>query len=430
MPIDVLMPQLSPTMTEGRLAGWLKKEGDKVATGDIIAEVETDKATMEVEATEDGIIHTIIGEVGADITVGAPIAVLAEEGEDVPKDYKPTSQAAPTPAEEEKPAEAKTPAPTPTPQPAPAAPQPVPAAPVSQPISAPQPSATGRIIASPLAKKLASKLGVNLATLHGTGPGGRIVKKDVETGPVAATGAGPIMRQEDVLEKHSPMRKAIAARLTSSKQYTPHFYVQADVQMDSLLEIRQQINSTAPKNGDVPAYKVTVNDFVVKACAMALAKHPAANAGWTEENMLHYGNVDMSVAVAIEGGLITPIVRNADQKSVVAISGEVKQLAAAAKAGKLKPEQYEGGSFSISNMGMYGVDAFSAIINPPQAAILACGAAKPKAVADEEGNIYSAQVMTITLSVDHRVIDGALAAELMETIRTTLENPASMLVSL
>lgn len=425
MPIDITMPQLSPTMTEGRLAGWLKKEGDRIAAGDIIAEVETDKATMEVEATDDGVLHKILEQPGNDIQVGAPIAIMAADGEKVAADYKPTSTAKPM-AEEAAP-EAPTqetsqsePVPTPAPQPV-AAPMPAAAA---SPAPAVASNANGtRTKASPLAKRLAAQLGVSLSNIVGSGPHGRVVKKDVENAPTFGGGARDIVRKGDVAEKLSPMRKAIAGRLTASKQHVPHFYLTADVRMDAVLEARKQLNTYA--DGQV---KLTVNDFILKASAAALAKYPAANAAWGGDQLITYGNVDIAVAVAIDGGLITPILTNADQKGIVQLSKEMKDLAAQAKAGKLKPEQYEGGSFSVSNLGMYGVKEFSAIINPPQAAILACGASNVQPVVGEDGQLTSASVMSMTLSVDHRVIDGALGAELLASIKQHLEQPVTLLL--
>lgn len=440
MPIDVLMPQLSPTMTEGRLANWLKAEGDSISAGDVIAEVETDKATMEVEAAEDGILHKIFEQPGKDIQVGAPIAVLKEEGEDVPADYQPQGQnqpaAEPAPDTPTEPTPEETPATA-----APAQPQanlaPQPAKPAintqasasSTPATpAPRASADGHIAASPLARRMAATKGVNLAGLQGSGPKGRIVARDVEKARpgIGAGAAQTIQRQTDAVEKLSPMRKAIAQRLTASKQHVPHFYLNTQVHMDSLLDTRQQVNNLLKEQQTDG--KVSVNDCIIKACALALAQYPAANAAWNEDSVVLFGNVDVSVAVAIDGGLITPIVQNADQKSLVSISQEVKQLAKDARSGKLKPEQYEGGSFSLSNLGMYGVDSFSAIINPPQAAILACGKSVPTPVADEQGHMAVAQVMTMTLSVDHRVIDGALGAELLAAIKQNLEQPARLLV--
>lgn len=423
MPIDVLMPQLSPTMTEGRLAKWTKKEGDKISAGDVIAEVETDKATMEVEASDDGILHMIVGEVGADLAVGTPIAVLRGKDEKVAADYKPKSKAAAPAAAV---AEAT---------PVGAASAPVVSAPVVQQAVMPKINTTGavasaghvaaageRVKASPLARRMASQRGVDLSGVAGTGPHGRIVSDDVMKTQVGG-GSRAIVRHADQVQKLSPMRKAIAGRLTASKQTVPHFYLTASVRMDRLMDMRMQMNAfLEPKK-----IKLSVNDFIVKACAMALADHPAANAAWNGDSVVVFGNVDISVAVAIEGGLITPIVANADQKSLAKISAEVKQLAADARAGKLKPEQYEGGSFSLSNLGMYGVEEFSAIINPPQAAILACGATS-ETVLVEDGEMFPAQVMKMTLSVDHRVIDGALGAELLSGIKEYLESPVALVM--
>jgi len=426
MPIDILMPQLSPTMTEGRLAKWNVKVGDKISAGDIIAEVETDKATMEVETADDGILHAILQDAGSDISVGAPIGILAVGGEKVAKDYTPTSQAAaPEKAEE---AATATPAPAApaTAAPMPAAPQPTlapkPAAPIAA--AAPAQNTNGHVKASPLARKIAADKGAVLTAIQGTGPNGRITKSDVNNAPTGgALGHRTPTRYGDTSSKNAPMRKAIASRLTAAKQHVPHFYLVADVQMDALLTTRQQLNTHG--NG---SYKLTVNDFIVKACANALRANPAANAAWTDDATINFGNVDISIAVAIEGGLITPILTSADQKGLVQISQEVKGLAAAAKAGALKPDQYEGGSFSISNLGMYGTKQFSAIINPPQGAILAVGAAEKRPVVNANGDLEVASVMTITLSVDHRVIDGALGAELLASIKQNLEQPATLLL--
>ncbi|RYG58446.1 MAG: pyruvate dehydrogenase complex dihydrolipoamide acetyltransferase [Alphaproteobacteria bacterium] len=433
MPIDVLMPQLSPTMTEGRLARWVKAEGDKISAGDVLAEVETDKATMEVEASDDGILHKIVGEIGTDLPVGSPIAVLRGKDESVSADYQPKSKA--------KVAEA------------------APAAAADGTASVVEPASTHkhenvqhvatvstgilpkintsgapanarvadageRVKASPLAKRMAKDKGVDLTGVAGTGPHGRVVAEDVLKAPVGGFGGSrAVVRRADSVTKLTPMRKAIASRLLASKQTVPHFYLTADVRMDTLMDVRTQLNSHL----EAQKVKVSVNDFIVKACGLALRDYPAANAAWNVDSVVQFGNVDVSVAVSIDGGLITPIVENADQKSIVQISKEVKQLAADARSGKLKPEQYEGGSFSLSNLGMYGVDEFSAIINPPQAAILACGAAKEQAVVTE-GGIEIGHVMKMTLSVDHRVIDGALGAELLASIKKYLETPVVLVM--
>lgn len=422
MPIPVLMPQLSPTMTEGRLAKWNRKVGDKVSAGDVLAEVETDKATMEIEAIEDGIVHALMATTGTDILVGTPIAILKKAGEDVPADYIPAGKsAAPAPKAEEPKSPAAAPTPTPTPAPAPVAAPITMAAPILPTISTPLASAvpaastTGRTIASPLAKKLASQQGLDLSSVVGTGPRGRIVAADLaHAGRVG--GIKVITRRPDATEKLTPMRKAIAARLTASKQTIPHFYLTRRADMARAMQVREELNTFYSKQGPNNGIKLSVNDLIIKASALALAQHPAANAAWNADSIVLWGNVDISVAVSIPGGLITPIVQNADAKSLAQISKEMKELAASARAGQLKPAQYEGGGFSISNLGMYGIETFAAIVNPPQAAILAVGATQ----ADGK--------LSLTLSVDHRVIDGALGAELLASIVAYLENPTTMLL--
>lgn len=411
MPIDILMPQLSPTMNEGRLANWRVKEGDPVAAGDILAEVETDKATMEVEASDDGIIHKIIGKAGTDIQVGLPIAILRDEDETVAKDYKPIAIVAEneisketTEGNESSSASKVSSTPKTVVKNASVAPE----LPILK-------DAKADIKISPLAKRLADSNGVNISRLQGSGPKGRIVKEDVEQ---AMLGSGSkIIRSSDNKEIHAPMRKAIATRLTESKQETPHFYLTASVNMDALLDARKQLNDRS--NGQ---YKLTVNDFIIKACALALRDNPDANVSWYDDALVKYGNVDMSIAVAIEGGLITPIIENADQKSMVKLSTEMKSLAKQAKEGSLKPAQYQGGNFSLSNLGMFGVKEFKAIINPPQAAILAVGGAEERVIA-KNGNMEISSVMDISLSVDHRAIDGAVGALLLKSIKENLENP-------
>lgn len=438
MPIDVLMPQLSPTMTEGRLAKWTKKEGDKISAGDVLAEVETDKATMEVEASDDGILHMIVGEVGADLPVGAPIAVLRGKDEKVAADYKPKSKAksqggqtmatgdvSPTHAGD---VAVATPASTQVHETVQSVPVvssailPKVNAGAAPSVMQSAASSGGHVKASPLARRMAQQSGVDLSGVVGSGPGGRVVAEDVKHAP-AGGGVRRVTRRNDEVQKLTPMRKAIASRLLASKQTVPHFYLTAEVRMDALMAVRMQLNAHLESQ----KVKVSVNDFIVKACGLALRDHPGANAAWNGDSIVMFGNVDISVAVAIEGGLITPIVASTDQKSLVQVSGEMKQLVADAKAGKLKPEQYEGGSFSISNLGMYGVDEFSAIINPPQAAILACGAAMEKPVVGEAG-LEIGNVMKITLSVDHRVIDGALGAELLASIKHYLETPVLLVM--
>ncbi len=439
MPIDVFMMQLSPTMTEGRIARWLKKEGDAVESGEVIAEVETDKATMELEAPEDGVLAKILAPEGSTVPVGAPIAVLAEEGEEVPDDYQPSAQA---PAAEASSASAQPEAPPASS--APATPQPVAASSAPRPAQAEAPAAEParprRIKATPLARRLAKLKGVDLARIRGSGPGGRIIAADVERAarrgirlgaaqpaPVLQRPApqGPLPYHEDEIERITPtmMRKTIARRLSESKQLVPHFYLTADVAIDRLLDLRAQLNEAAQG-----AFKLSVNDFVVKAAAMALMDVPEANASWTDEAILRHKHAHISVAVALEDGLITPVVRYAEQKGIVEISNEIKELAARAREGKLKPEEYTGGTFSVSNLGMFGVKQFAAIVNPPEGAILAVGAGEKRPVVDEDGKITVRTVMTLTLSCDHRVIDGALGARLLAAIKRRLELPASLLV--
>ncbi len=429
MPIDIRMPKLSPTMTEGRLARWTVAEGDEVSSGDVIAEVETDKATMEVEAMEDGIINKIIIAEG-DVKVGVAIGVMAEDGEEVPADYEPTNDVAEeAPAEEaaaeEKPAfeEIK---------------QEKVAMPTQAKIEMPKKvAATGKSVsnklpsqggakASPLARKLADDLGIDLDYVTGSGPYGRITKADVEAAAVNGGGAGSSVFKRDVNESKqtplTPMRRAIASRLTESKQMTPHFYLSMDVKMDDLLKVRQQLNANADGK-----FKLTVNDFIVRASALALNDYPQANASWNVDEIIEYGSVDISVAVAIDGGLITPIVFDAENKNIFDTSSDVKGLVKQAKEGSLKPEQFQGGGFSISNLGMFGVKNFQAIVNPPQAAILAVGGTEQKVVV-ENGEFKAASVMNLTLSVDHRVIDGALGAELLGRIKHYLETPTLLVV--
>ncbi len=435
MPIDLLMTQLSPTMTEGRIARWLKKEGDRLESGEVMAEIETDKATMEMEVVDEGVLHRIIEDEGATVAVGAPIAVIAEDGEEVPADYQPTAEAAP--AEEVAPVEAAPaePAPAATPAPVQAAP-----APVVEPVVNPAVDSK-RIKASPLARRMARQKGINLAAITGTGPRGRITKGDVEkvamrgislgTGTAAVVPpaprpmpTGPLPYHEDEFERveNSMMRKAIARRLLESKQQVPHFYLNVDVEMDRLMDLRAQLNEAADG-----AFKLSVNDFVIKAVARALVDVPAANASWTDASTLMHKHAHISVAVAIEGGLITPVIRFAEQKGIVDISNEVKELAGRARAGELKPEEYSGGTFSISNLGMYGVRQFSAIVNPPEGAILAVGGTEERAVV-KNGELTIARMMTLTLSCDHRVVDGAVGAEFLAALKKQIEMPASVLI--
>ena len=443
MPINILMPALSPTMTEGNLARWLKNEGDTIKSGDVIAEIETDKATMEVEAVDEGKLGKILVPAGAQgVKVNDVIAVLLEEGES-PGDIK-APAAAPAP-------KAAAPAPAPAPKgdgaARPEAPkQPAQAAPT--PASAPTPAAaTGaRIFASPLAKRLAQQNGLDLSRVVGTGPHGRVVKSDIEkaaasgvakAAPAPAAAKAPpsapaipstqgFGEPEFDLVPHTMMRKTIARRLQESKQFVPHFYLTIDCEIDGLLKLREQINAGAPKEGK-GAFKLSVNDFVLKACAIALKQVPAANASWSDEGVKMYKSSDISVAVAIPNGLITPIIRRAEDKRLSDISNEMKGLAARAKDGKLKPEEYTGGGFSLSNLGMFGIKDFAAIINPPQGCILAVGAGEQRAVV-KNGQLAVATVMSCTLSVDHRVVDGAIGAEFMAAFKKLIENPLAMLV--
>ncbi len=436
MSINILMPALSPTMTEGTLLKWHVKEGDAVGSGDILAEIETDKATMEVEAVDEGRIGKLLVAEGAEgVAVNAPIAVLLEEGEDE------SAMAAAPPA-------ATAPDPIATPA-APAASPPGAAAPVPAPAPAAASSAAAgeRIAASPLAKRMARQAGLDLASLRGSGPHGRIIKRDIEaalTGGAAAavaapvtaaatptaapTAAGPSAAQlADLLDMAyelqplSAMRKVIARRLTEAKQTVPHFYLTADCEIDGLLEVRKELNARAEN------IKISVNDFVIRAAALALKQVPGANASFDPSGILLYQHADVSVAVATPGGLITPIVKAAETKGLATISAEMKDLAGRAREGKLKPEEYQGGTFSVSNLGMFGVKDFAAIINPPQGCILAVGAGQQRPVV-KDGALAIATVMSCTLSVDHRVVDGALGAELLAAFKKLIEYPPAMLL--
>jgi pyruvate dehydrogenase E2 component (dihydrolipoamide acetyltransferase) len=436
MATNILMPALSPTMTEGTLARWLKREGEAVRAGDVIAEIETDKATMEVEAVDEGVLGRILVADGTEgVKVNEPIAVLVEEGEAVPDAA--AAQAPKTEAPKAEAPKAETPR-AETPRAAPAPAEPVKAAPA--PAAAPA-AASGRVVASPLARRMAKQAGLDLAGVTGSGPGGRIVRVDVEAalkgaGPAAAPAAAPVAAPKPVapaaitaphtLVPHSTMRRVIARRLVEAKSTIPHFYVTMDIEIDALLKLRSDLNARSPKEGP-GAFKLSVNDLVIKAAAVTLRQVPKVNASWTEDAIALYDDVDISVAVSIPDGLITPIVRRADQKGLAAISNEMKDLGARAKAGKLKPEEFQGGGFSISNMGMYGVSDFAAIINPPQAAILAVSAGQQRPVV-RDGALAIATVMTCTLSVDHRVIDGALGAEWMAAFKRIMEDPMSLML--
>ena len=451
MPINILMPALSPTMEKGNLAKWLKKEGDKVKSGDIIAEIETDKATMEVEAVDEGTIAKIVVPEGtADVPVNQVIAVLAGEGEDVKSAAAGAGPGAPAPKPQ-----AAAPAPqAQTSAPKAEAPKPAPVqAAAPKPQAAPQPAPSGdRVFASPLAKRLAKEAGIDLLRIRGSGPHGRIIQRDVEAaksgeglkpagalaGAPSAPSIAPTMSDQQIralfeegsyeVVPHDGMRRTIAQRLTQSMQTIPHFYLTMDCNIGKLMEAREEINATAPKNKEgKPAYKLSVNDFVIKALALALQRVPDANVSWTETGMLNHKHSDVGVAVAMPGGLITPIIRHAESKSLSTISNEMKDFAARARARKLKPQEYLGGTTSVSNLGMYGIKDFTAVINPPQSTILAVGAGEERAIV-KNGKIEAAQVMSVTLSCDHRAVDGALGAELIGAFKTLIENPVMMVV--
>jgi pyruvate dehydrogenase E2 component (dihydrolipoamide acetyltransferase) len=419
----ILMPALSPTMEKGKLAKWLKKEGEQVKSGDVLAEIETDKATMEVESIDDGILTKIlIAEGTEDVLVNAPIAVIGEASASAP----PPPVRATTAKSEDRPVGGTSFSPS---------------------------SMLGedaRVFASPLARRIALQKSIDLQSVRGSGPYGRIVAKDLETAqaatPIAAGARGAVMAgamaappsDSSVLKlfeegsyhlvPHDGMRKTIARRLTESKQTVPHFYVTVDISLDNLLSLRERLNLQAPKDKDgKPAWKVSVNDFVIKAMAMALIKVPDANVSWTENNMVKHHHADVGVAVSIPGGLITPIVRKAETKGLAQISIEMKDYAARAKSRKLNPSEYTGGSTSVSNMGMMGVKNFQAIVNPPQATILAVGAGERRAVV-RGSDIVIEQLMGVTLSTDHRAVDGALGAEFLGAIKMYLEEPGLMLV--
>jgi pyruvate dehydrogenase E2 component (dihydrolipoamide acetyltransferase) len=444
MPINILMPALSPTMEKGNLAKWLKKEGDKVKSGDIIAEIETDKATMEVEAIDEGTIAKILVPEGTqDVPVNDVIAVLAGEGEDVKAAgaAKPSASAAPPKAAQ-------------APAPAPAAPKSAPPAAAPAPQAAAAPAAQGnghggRVFSSPLARRLAKDAGVDVAMVTGTGPHGRVVARDVEQAksgkglkaPAAPSGApssAPTMSDKQILSlfepgsyeviPHDGMRRTIAQRLTASIQNVPHFYLTIDCDIGKLLAAREEINAAAPKDKEKkPLYKISVNDFVIKAMAVALQKIPNCNVSWTESGMVKHHHSDVGVAVAMPGGLITPIIRKAETKTLSTISNEMKDFAARARSRKLKPEEYQGGTTAVSNLGMFGISHFTAVINPPHATILAVGTSEERPVV-RGGKIEIANMMSVTLSCDHRAIDGALGAELIGAFKQLIENPVMMMV--
>ncbi len=458
MPINILMPALSPTMEKGNLAKWLKKEGDAVKTGDVIAEIETDKATMEYEAVDDGTLAKIVVPEGTqDVAVNQLIAVMAEEGEDVKAAAAAAGKGAATAAPPKAPPPAAAPASAPGTAPvtqAKAPPPPVtPAAtPKPAPASAPATNghAAGRVFSSPLARRLAKDAGIDIGRVQGTGPHGRIIARDVETAkaggglkaPAPAAGATPMiapsMTDQQILALYEPgsydvvphdgMRRTIAQRLTASVQTIPHFYLTVDCDIGKLLAAREEINALAPKGKDSkPAYKLSVNDFVIKALALALQRVPDANVSWTEGGMLKHKHSDIGVAVAMPNGLITPIIGTAETKSLATISNEMRDFAVRARDRKLKPHEYQGGTTAVSNLGMYGIKDFTAVINPPHATILAVGTGEERAVV-RDGKIVAAQIMSCTLSCDHRAVDGALGAVLIGAFKALIENPVMMLV--
>ena len=413
MAIDILMPALSPTMETGTLAKWTVVVGDAVRSGDVIAEIETDKATMEVEAVDDGILASIMVAEGSEgVAVGTPIGRLAEDGES-PDDVAaaPASTAPVVPEPVAAPVEEPT-QPTPAPVPAPAAVSSAPA---------------NRIFASPLARRIAADRGVDLASLSGSGPHGRILRRDVEAAETAPAAVRPAVDQAVVqgastLEPNSQMRRIIASRLQESKQTAPHFYLTVDCEIDALLAARRQMNDQAPEG-----VKISVNDLVIRAAAMALIKVPKANASWEGENTRLFTHADIAMAVAVDGGLVTPVIWAAEKKGLAEIASVSRDLATRARDGKLAPEEFTGGSFTISNLGMYGVREFAAVINPPQGAILAVGAGEQRPVV-KDGQLAVATVMTVTLSADHRVVDGAVGAEWLQAFKGYVEAPVTMLL--
>ena len=449
MPINITMPALSPTMEEGNLAKWLVKEGDQVSAGDVIAEIETDKATMEVEAVDEGTVGKIVVPAGTSgVKVNELIAVLLEDGEDASSIDTSGGSAAPASSSGG--------------DKAPAVPESAPAIEVgakaaTDPVPAPKAADGNRIFSSPLARRLAQLNGLDLKALSGSGPHGRIVKRDIEAALAAGTGkaapaaaaaeapkaaAAPAMatgpsadqvlklfdKDSYELVPHDGMRKTIAKRLTESKQTIPHFYVSVDCELDALLALRAQLNDAAAKDKEgKPAYKLSVNDMTIKALALALRDVPDANVSWTDDNMVMHKHADVGVAVSIPGGLITPIIRRAEEKPLSVISNEMKDYGKRAKERKLKPEEYQGGTTAVSNMGMMGVKNFSAVVNPPHATILAVGAGEKRPVV-KNGELAVATVMSVTLSTDHRCVDGALGAELLAAFKGYIENPMSMLV--
>lgn len=432
MPIEILMPALSPTMTEGNLSKWTVKEGDKIKPGQVIAEIETDKATMEVEAVDSGVVgKVVIPEGTKQVKVNSIIALLLEDGEDKKAidSYVIKQPEAPKETANENKSKAPSSAPK-APSAAPKAPAAAPQAPKAvNPVTSYQSPVTGQIKASPLAKKVANLANVQLSMLKGTGPKGRIVKADVEEhlkrgGGNAGSASGVVNRNpvEFVSIENNNIKQITAKRLLESKQTVPHFYLSIDCDVTDLNQARTHINEVG-----AGAYKVSINDLVIKASALALKAIPAANASWYDDAVVQYNNIDISVAVATPNGLITPIIFNADQKTVPQISNEMKELAKLARENKLKPQQFQGGGFSISNLGMYGIKQFNAIINPPQSCILAVGGSEDKVVI-KDGNIEIASIMNVTLSVDHRSVDGAVGAEFLQAFKKYIENPITLFV--
>ncbi|MBX4859088.1 pyruvate dehydrogenase complex dihydrolipoamide acetyltransferase [Rhizobium sophorae] len=454
MPINITMPALSPTMEEGNLSKWLVKEGDTVKSGDVIAEIETDKATMEVEAVDEGTVAKLVVAAGTEgVKVNALIAVLAADGEDVAAAASGAGSAAPAPKADGAAAPK-----------AEAAPAPAQSTPAAAPVTAAAPASVSsdgsRAFSSPLARRLAKEAGIDLSAVAGSGPHGRVVKSDIEAAvagggakaaaPAAAASApqasaapapaaaAPKGASEEAVLKlfepgsyelvpHDGMRKTIARRLVESKQTIPHFYVSVDCELDALLALRAQLNDAAPRKDNAPAYKLSVNDMVIKAMALSLRDVPDANVSWTDSNMVKHKHADVGVAVSISGGLITPIIRKAEEKTLSTISNEMRDLGKRAKDRKLKPEEYQGGTSSVSNMGMMGVKNFAAVVNPPHATILAVGAGEQRVVV-KKGEMAIATVMSVTLSTDHRCVDGALGAELLQAFKGYIENPMGMLV--
>ncbi len=433
MTVNILMPALSPTMTEGTLAKWHKSEGDEISAGDVIAEIETDKATMELEAVDEGVLGKIVVAEGTEgVAVNELIAVMLEEGEDA-SDANNVTTAAPVAA----------PAPAAAPISAPAAPAAAPSAAQVAPQAAPADKGA-RIFASPLAKRLAADAGIDLAAITGSGPHGRIVKSDVESAKAGGVQAAPVQPQAAPTASSAPslpatlptggsyteipnssVRKIIAQRLTASSRDIPSYMVTVDCDIDQLLAMRSDLNGRSPE-GD-GAYKISVNDFIVRAIALAMRKVPGVNASWSDAAILQYDDIDVSVAVATPDGLITPIIRHADQKGLAEISVEMKDLAVRARDNKLMPEEFQGGGFTISNLGMYGVKEFTSIINPPQSCILSVGAGAQRPVV-KDGALGIATVMTCTLASDHRTVDGALSAQFLQAFKAMIEDPLTMLL--